>query len=184
MKRIFTFILFLATSIMTFAQSGEQIVSTIEAKADRNLNGKFSEIRTTPSKKVTNLTGVLEYRKGGDYLSMKYDNGDSFLIDGMKMTICSGGKTTVLDLQKNIMMRKLKDLLFNALSGKISVISKDNDTDILASSLGGLYVVNLMARKKSPRGYSKITMVYDAASYVIKSMEMVEVTGAVTSYTM
>ena len=163
----------------------DEIMSKVEnAKArteviDRN----FKEVRKSPSGSEVELTGHLIY-KPDSYLSMEYDNGELFLIDGMKMTIRRDGKENVFDLTKNLLMKNLSHALLYSFRGTLMELSREQKTMINAVLKDGCYEVTLAATKPSPKGYSRIVVYYDARTYAIKAMQMDEFTGATTSYSM
>lgn len=150
------------------------------AVIDRN----FTETRTSAKGESVTLSGRLEY-KPDSYLSMTYDNGELFLIDGMKMTIRRDGKENLFDLNKNLMMKNLSHALLYSFRGTLVSLSQEQKTLIDARfDDKGQCVVTLRATKPSARGYNCIVVYYDARTYAIKSMRMDEFSGASTYYTM
>lgn len=182
MKRILILATLLLCAASLSAQDAEKIISIIETKASRNIDNPFTEVRVSADQsKTVNLSGQLVFKPEG-YLSMDYDNGEKFLIDGNTLKIAKNGKNQVFDTSKNQMMRGLSHLLIYAFQGKLKELSNEQQTTLLVSKEGSQYVAILAAEKKSSRGYSRAIFRYDANTLCIQSMELVEFTGAKTSY--
>ena len=167
-----------------FAEDAEAIISKIESKASQNITHKFTEVRIAAGASESaaeNLSGDLVFKTEG-YLSMDYTNGEQFVIDGSTVKITRGGKTQVFDASKNMMMKGLSHMLIYAFQGKIKLLSEEQKTTLLVNKEGSEYVAILVAQTKSARGYSRAIFRYDASTCRIKSMELVEFTGAVTRY--
>ena len=170
-----------ATSL--FAQGSEDILKKIETAPHNTVSLKFKEVRTPATGAAGSVTveGELLFKPEG-YLSMLYTNKEVFIIDGSKMTINRDNKSNIFDTNKNVMMRGLSHVLLNSFSGTPSKFAEEQDADITATKEGGDYVVTVTARKKAARGYSKVIIRYDASDCSIREMQMDEVTGASTFY--
>ena len=184
MKKILLVLASLMGALPLLSQSSDQILSIIEKSAAEHsvYSSRFSEVRTPASKgqKPVTLKGQLEY-KAPEYLSMDYDNGEKFLLDGDSMTMVRDGNTVSFDTSKNLLMRGLKHALMYSFSGKLQDLSAEQGADIEAVKKGNQYVVSLTAKKKSARGYSRIIVRYDLKGALV-DMQMDEVTGASTFY--
>lgn len=187
MKKIALTLFAVLGALTLSAQNSADILSKIEkagAKAD-DIVTPFKEVRTPADKALptVNLKGKLVFKSEG-FLSMQYDNGDNFYINGDKMIITQNGVDQVFDTTKNLLMKSLNHTLMFAFRGTPAKIAEEQQADIVAEKKGSDYVVTLTARKKSARGYSRIVIFYDSAKCIIKGMQMDEVTGASTLYTM
>ena len=189
MKRILLTLATIAAGLSLSAQTGSDLLKKIADAPLRSetVISKFSEVRT-PSPMMANaktvtLTGDLTY-KNTTFLSMIYDNGEMFAINGNSMVINRDGHNQVFDTSKNLMMQGLSHALIYTFEGKLSDLAQEQNADIKAEKKGNEIVVTLTARQKSARGYSTIVVSYDAKTYAIRSMRMDEFTGASSYYTM
>lgn len=184
-KTIFCLMALAAFTFTLGAQNSSEIIAKIE-KAYANpktVETAFSETYTSfdttvPQKK---REGRLSYKAGN--IRMDYTNGDLFLIDGNKMTIKNGSANQVFDLTKNIMMKGLSNTLNYAFQGQLTKLATEQNADITATREGDYYLITCTARKKAPRGYSKIVAYYRVSNCLITSMRMDEFNGATTFYT-
>ncbi len=187
MKKIFLIVLTLATVLAANAQNSADILKKIASAAIGNGNvvGRFTEVRIPAIKEQAKVTlkGKLVFKKD-DFLNMDYDNGDKFTINGHEMIITQSGKAVVLDLNKNQLMKSLGQTLICSFRGLLSKLAEEQNADINAIKEGKDFVVTLTARKKSTRGCSKLVVRYDASNCIIKGMQIDEMTGASTIYTM
>jgi len=167
------------------AQTTDEITARVQGAKARTvvIDKKFTEVRTSPDGKSVTLTGQLVY-KPDSYLSMSYDNGELFLIDGFQMTINRDGKSQSFDLTKNQMMKALSHALLYSFRGTLIDLSVEQKTMVNAIEKGGDYVITLKATKPAARGYSRIEVFYDASTSAIKAMTMDEFSGASTYYSM
>jgi len=179
-KLIFSILLFLA-SLFCFADDSEEILSKIEKANHGATKMKFIEVKTTASKTQTTQEGELQF-KPDNYLSMNYVNGDLFLIDGDMMTIKKNGQEKKFDTTKNVMMKGLSHVLLYAFLGTPSKIGPEQGADVSAQKDGDTYKVSITAKKKQARGYSCIIIRYSVKDCSIYDMQMDEMTGASTLY--
>ncbi|MBQ0122479.1 MAG: hypothetical protein KBS38_02500 [Bacteroidales bacterium] len=183
MKRIILSIIAIISGISLNAQSGEEIIGRIAKAGEKGftIERKFNEVRKSAGKKAVTLDGDLKWKDGN--LVMDYSNGEHFSIEGTRMTIRRGGKQQVFDLTKNMMMKALSHALTYSFEGKLMELSKEQNTNLVATRDGKEYVVTLNATRKAARGYNRIVVRYDTATCCIKSMIMDEFNGTSTSYT-
>jgi len=186
MKRNFLIAAILLLSAVCSAQTSEAILSKLGSASISMMNEAFKETRTASAAaggQKTTLTGQMVY-KNGTYLSMVYDNGDVFLIDGDKMTIKKGDMSQVFDTTKNLLMKSLSHTLIYAFKGTLDKLAVEQDANIKAEKSGNFYVVTLTAKKKAARGYNRITTRYNVSDCHIHDMVMEEFSGASTFYSL
>ena len=175
----------LAAALSLNAQNSADIISRIEKAyaTPKTVETAFSEVYTSFDATVPqkNRDGNLNYNAGS--IRMDYSNGDLFEVSGNTMTIKNGSAKQVFDLAKNIMMKGLSNTLNYAFQGQLTKLAAEHDADITASKDGKFYLITLTARKKAPRGYSKIVAYYRIADCLLTSMRMDEFNGASTFYT-
>lgn len=169
------------------AQSSTDILNRIDAalSGTTTVTGRFHEVRTPAAKdqKPLELTGKLVF-KPDTFLSMLYDNGDQFTIDGDKMVVLHEGTPVVYNLTKNLMMKGLSHTLLYSFKGDLPLLAEEQDAEIQAVKEKGCFVVTLTPRKKTARGISRLVVSYDAATCAIRGMILDEPTGASTRYSM
>lgn len=183
MKRILSTVFAATFSLALLAQDNTAILNKIKEKAPASISSSFTETRSSVSapKEGKTFTGKLEF-KAPEFLSMEYDNGELFKIDGSRMNIHRGEKKLTFDLTKNKPMRSLSHLLVYAFRGMVQELVDEQDTNLLISSDNGEYVISLVAKVQAVKGYSSAVFRYDSATGRIKSMNLVEFNGKSTSY--
>ena len=158
--------------------------TVISLQAQQNtLDRRFREVREFKSaeKQTQTLTGRLKY-KSPSYLSMEYDNGEYFLIDGKTMSILRDGKKQKFDIDKNLMMKNLSHALLYSFQGKNDALALEQNADIARSAAkDGKKLVVLTARRKQPQGCSRIDAEYDKDGNLL-SIIIAEFNGNKTSY--
>ena len=176
--------LLLAAALPLGAQDDARILSEIASAPARSvkIERRFLETRNFPGKSEVQLEGELRYDTG-TALSMIYDNGEKFIIDGDAMTIDRDGKHQIFDTSKNLMMKGLSHALLYSFKGTPDALASEQGCDLTTGTSGEEYLVTLTSRKKAARGYSRIEIHYGIAAGEIRSMRMDEVTGASTYYT-
>lgn len=169
------------------AQTSSEILNRVDATLAKTttVSGRFHEVRTPAVKeqKPVELTGKIVF-KPDTFLSMLYDNGDQFTIDGDKMVVQHDGNPIIYNLTKNLMMRGLSHTLLYSFKGDLPLLAEEQDAEIQAVKEKGRYVVTLTPRKKTARGISRLVVSYDAATCAIREMILDEPTGASTRYSM
>ncbi|MBQ7222285.1 MAG: hypothetical protein IJS02_02330 [Bacteroidales bacterium] len=150
---------------------------------EKDYNEQITEVRRLFDGSTVALKGKFEYQKGKNYLSIKYDNGELFLIDGDKMTIDRDGINQTFDTSKNLMMKSLSNALLYAFQGKLAELAEEQQADMTQTvDKDKNTVVTIAAKTKKVRGYSKIIVYYKPDGTVFK-MQMDEFNGASTLYT-
>lgn len=176
----------LVMSVAAMAQG--RILDKIEEKNSsvEAIEAHFDQVKTLPATgKEIKSEGTL-YFNAKDRMSMIYTDpaSDVFIIDRTKLCMVRSGKRNVYDITKNALMGSLSSTLLNCITGKIRTLAVANDAEIGAEQTSEGYVVTLTARKKASKGYSKIVLLYDPATCILKRMEMVEFSQISTLYKM
>lgn len=186
MKKTFLLIATALLCTLTFAQSTDSILSFIKSAParSRDVESTFTEVHTPAAKNAakTTLKGDLSFKN--NCLEMKYTNGDFFSTDNVKMKKVHGKAKQEFDLTKNQMMKGLSHTLIFSFQGDPGALAAEQGTEISATKDGANYIVTLVAKKKTPRGLSKLVLVYSAADGAIISMQMDECSGASTFYSL
>lgn len=143
---------------------------------------RFVEKRTDKVKKTgETLTGKLKFRKPDTFI-MNYDNGEDFVIDGKLMTIARGGNPLQFDLSKNKLMAGLSHTLLYSFCGTLKELAEEQKSGIKAIKTKDGYLVTLEAKKKMPRGYSKVEVLYSLTDCTVVNVLLEEFTGLSTFY--
>ena len=121
-----------------------------------------------------------------DKMEMNYTNpaGDYFIIDGKTIKMNVRGKKSVVDTEKNAVMRAQRNTLMNCVSGNWKQAAADNDATSSVAEKGSNKVVTLTAKKAATRGYSKIVITYRKSDNLPVEMVLEEFNGTVTTYKM
>lgn len=127
-------------------------------------------------------TGDFYYLKEGN-IALKYDDpqGDEIVMSKGKIKITAGGKTNIVGLNSNAMLRQMNNMLTACLTGDISLLVAGADTRYF--DCGNTYIVEIVPSKKQVRQHmSKITLVFDRNDMSLDSMRMDEASGNYTMY--
>lgn len=121
-----------------------------------------------------------------DKLEMTYTKpaGDYFNIDGKTLSMNMRGKKSVVDTEKNAVMRVQRNTLMNCITGKWQQAATDNNAETSVTEKGANKVVTLTAKKAAPRGYSKIVITYRKSDNLPVELVFEEFNGTVTTYKM
>ena len=121
-----------------------------------------------------------------DKMEMNYTNpaGYYFIIDGKTIKMNVRGKKSVVDTEKNAVMRAQRNTLMNCVSGNWKQAAADNDATSSVAEKGSNKVVTLTAKKAATRGYSKIVITYRKSDNLPVEMVLEEFNGTVTTYKM
>lgn len=185
MKRIFSIIAALICAVTSLsAQDTQTILDKVADAHDggRAVERRFIEKRTGKGGVTAEtLTGNLKFEKPDTFI-MNYDNGDDFVIDGKLMTIVRDDNPVQFDLSKNKLMAGLSHTLLYSFRGTLNALAVEQKSEIKAVATGKGYLVTLEAKKKSPRGYSKVEVLYSLEDCSVVSILLEEFTGAATFY--
>ena len=170
MKKLLTVLI----AMLAFAASAQKVECHFQQSKFIKASGKT----------VTSEGNLKLY--SNDKLEMNYTNpaGDYFIIDGKTVKINVRGKKSVVDTEKNAVVRVQRNTLMNCISGNWKQAATDNDATTSVAEKGGNKVVTLTAKKTAPRGYAKIVITYRKSDNLPVEMVMEEFNGTVTTYKM
>ncbi len=137
--------------------------------------------RTTKLAVVTDATKVdgTFYFQSSSNLSMKYDNGESFVVTEDKVSMTIGGKSRTLRAG-NRNVEDLSETLLDCVQGKISSI---DGTLKSAKTSGKNIVFTISTDMKVGRNKIKtIELAYDKSDYTLNSLNLIEADGSYTLY--
>lgn len=185
MKKVF-FILCLFATTLLHAQNN--ILSDIE-KANagyKTIQGKFVQTKTLVAKGNSVKTEGLLYISGENQMAQHYlaPSSDLLIINGDDFYMIRGKKKNRFNTSKNKTMRGLRNTLLYCVHGRPSALAQENGADITAVKKDDGYEVTLISTKKTPRGYAKIVLWYDANTKLLTQMQMDEYNGNSTLYEM
>ena len=170
MKKLLTLII----AMMTFAASAQKVECHFTESKFIKASGK-----TVEAEGNLKLTSA-------DKLEMTYTNpaGDYFNIDGKTISFNMRGKKSVVDTEKNAVMRTQRNTLMNCITGKWQQAATDNNAETSVTEKGANKVVTLTAKKAAARGYSKIVITYRKSDNLPVELVFEEFNGTVTTYKM
>ncbi len=178
-------VLMLALALPLSAASEAEMLQYISQSGTQRteVSTPFRETRAMPRKETVTLRGDLLFRSP-DFLDMQYENPEKehFLIEKNKMVNRREGHEIKSDLTKNVLMRRLANILLYAFSGQVEKISKEQNTTLKVSEEKNEYLVVLDSRKKLAMGYCHIEIHYRKSDGQIVLMQMDEFNGTSTIY--
>ena len=168
MKKILTIVI----AMLAFAASAQKVEA-------RFTESKFIKA----SGKTIEAEGTLKLFSA-DKMELHYTKpaGDYFIIDGKTMSTSVKGKKTVVDTEKNAVMRTHRNTLMNCVYGNWKQAATDNNAETSVAEKGANKVVTLSAKKTAPRGYSKIIITYRKSDNLPIELVFEEFNGIVTTY--
>lgn len=181
-----TFALMLCTLMR--AQDNQTILAQIEKAnaAITSIEGKFAQTKTIAANgKEIKSDGTI-YLSESDKMAMHYNapSTDLLIINGERFYMIRGKKKNNFNTEKNKAMRNLRNTLLYCVHGKPAQLAEENNADISVSNGKESTIVTLTSQKKTPRGYERIALNYDAKTHLLTRMEMVEWGGNSTVYEM
>ena len=152
----------------------------------RGLSADFSLTKTVPGKSSPEKSsGKIYYAEPGS-LALHYSTPSTNLviIDGTAVFTRQDGRERRFDTTKNAPMRSMSETLINCVKGDTQKVADENDADIQVQKFARSTDVTITARKKSPRGYSRIELSYRKSDGLLQSMKLIEFNGTVSEYRM
>lgn len=149
------------------------------------LESDFVETKTIAANgKQIKSSGKLYFEE--DRFAMHYEDpeGDLLIINGNSFLMDRGHKRKVFNMEVNKPMRSLGNILLASMRGEIGKVAEMNNADFKSGDTGEIHWAVMTARKKSPRGYSKIECKYDRKTGWLVEMTMTEFNGNFTTYQM
>lgn len=170
------------------AQDNNATLAKIEKAnaAITSIEGKFAQTKTIAANgKETKSDGTI-YISDSDKMAMHYNapSTDLLIINGEQFYMIRGKKKNNFNTEKNKAMRSLRNTLLYCIHGNPALLAEENGADISVSNEATGTVVTLTTQKKTPRGYEKIVLNYDAKTNLLTRMEMIEWGGNSTVYEM
>lgn len=152
----------------------------------KGLEADFTLTKTVPGKAAPEKsTGKIYYAAPGS-LALHYaaPSTNLVVIDGTAVFTRQDGRERRFDTTKNAPMRGMSETLINCVKGDTQKVADENDADIKVQKFARTTDVTITARKKSPRGYSRIQLSYRKSDGLLQSMKLTEFNGTVSEYRM
>lgn len=186
--RTITLSICLLLCTLLHAQANQATLAQIEKAnaAISNITGTFAQTKTIAANgKQIKSDGTL-YIADADKMAMHYNapSTDLLVINGNRFYMIRGKKKNNFNTDKNKAMRSLRNTLLYCVHGKPAQLAAENEADITVSQDASGHIVTLTSKKKTPRGYERIVLHYDAKSLLLDRMEMIEWGGNATLYEM
>jgi Outer membrane lipoprotein-sorting protein len=115
------------------------------------------------------------YYKKAQNICLEYTNpsGNMIVMNSSKFKMVNGGKTTVLGLKSNPMMRQLSAMLSACMTGNLSLFGKDAKTEYYESN--SHYTVILNPTNSRVKSHLKqVILQFDKRDMTLSTMKMVE----------
>jgi outer membrane lipoprotein-sorting protein len=129
-------------------------------------------------------SGKLYYQDGNMAMLYTQPAGDFLIINPSQFVMQTRGKKRELNIKTGSAFLTLKNTLVMCMQGNIQGIVTENGATLTYANNGGHEYTLTKELKKGERGYAKIVLLYDAKTYLITSMTLVEANGNYTVYTM
>lgn len=194
MKNLILYILFSSMSLGIFAQewkplSGDAAESTaksiITAVRDiKTLDRKFTQLKQSPMvTKPAKSTGSMHYETP-DKMTWSYDapNDFSIVMQGDKMTASKGGQVIKMSSKQQMGLKSMMKMIVGMSSG--STLFDDRSFEWSIAEKSDSYKVDMLPKNKNvKRMFSKVELFFDKSNKSIKSIELSESDGSLTTIT-
>ncbi len=183
-KIILIFILSISSSFVS-AQSDESFESRVERFSSQNRGIKCN---FTQTKKVKNIAtpiisrGLFYYDNRG-LMALRYSDpaGDKIIIDGVKFTIVTAGKSIEGSADDNPMMTQICNMLRASMSGDVGALGRGWQMRI--DETDGEYVARLEPTDRRTKKYiESLVMVFCKENMTLDELRMNESSGGYTLY--
>lgn len=186
--KTFTLSICLLLCTMLHAQNNQALLTQIEQAnaALTTIEGKFAQTKTLAANgKQLKSTGTI-YLTGTEQMAMHYDapSTDLLIINGNRFYMVRGKKKNNFNTEKNKTMRALRNTLLHCVHGCPATLAQENEAEVSTSQTAEGTTVTLTSKKKTPRGYEKIILLYAPQTHLLTRMEMIEWGGNSTLYEM
>lgn len=175
--------------VPTYVVADDTAVLDQIEKANANvktLTSPFTQAKTSASTGAVKHSAGTLYYTAPDKVAQHYTQPatDLFVINGDKLYMVRNGKKMLFDTSKNAPMRALSNTLIYCIQGRVRTLADENEADITVTSDAKHHIVTLTSKKRVPRGYKKIVLHYAKANGTLHTMQMDEINGNSTLYTM
>ena len=144
----------------------------------QDIKADFVQIKTMEFlNESVRSTGMLYFAEG-KRLRWEYEKPYPFvfILNGTKAWMVSQGRATELDISSNKMFKELSELMMFGMGGTSLFDNRNFDFDFFSS--GVQWKVGLKPKSKEMKAqYSQIELIFDASSYRMESVRMLDASG-------
>ena len=183
MKKIYLIVILILTSIISFAQTDEDVMNTLMQTAS---SMKCMVCRFTQNKTMAMLAeptvseGLMSY-VSPDKLRWAYTSPYAFalVVDGDKITKITDGNEEILDAKSGRMYQGIVNIIMSSATGR-NLFDKST-FDIVFTDDGNLWKAEMTPKKRDMRRmFAMLTFYFDKKTNVISKVEMTEAGGDMT----
>ena len=184
MKKIYLIVILIFTSIISFAQTEEEVMNSIMQTA---ASMKCMDCRFTQNKTMAMLAeptvseGLMSYISP-DKLRWEYTSPYAFalVVDGQKITKITDGNKEILDAKSGRMYQGIVNIIMSSATGR-NLFDKST-FDIVFTDDGNLWKAEMTPKKRDMRRmFAMLTFYFDKKTNVISKVEMTEAGGDMTT---
>ena len=183
MKKLYLIGFLILTSILSFAQSNEEVMEMLTQTA-ASMN--CMQCRFTQQKAMAMLSeptvaeGLMSYNSP-DKMRWEYTSPYSFalVVDGEKITKITDGNEEVLDAKNGRMYQGIVSIIMSSATGKKLFDKSTFDVDI--QDIGDFWKAEMTPKKHNmKRMFAMLTFYFGKENNIISKVEMTEAGGDVT----
>lgn len=182
-KWILSAVLLLIVSASAFANN--TIAEQIKKNAPQKVTCRFEQQKFLKGMaKPVVSEGKLYYQNGNMAMWYTQPDGDFLVINPNEFVMQSRGKQRKHNIKAGSPMLTLKNTLVMCMQGNVQGVATENGANLTYANNAGHEFTLTKELKRGDRGYAKIVLLYDAKTYVLTSMTLVEGNGNYTVYVM
>ena len=183
MKKLYLIGFLILTSVISFAQTQEELIQTLTQTA---ASMQCMQCRFTQQKTMAMLTeptvseGLMSYNSP-DKMRWEYTSPFSFalLVDGEKITKITDGNEEVLDAKSGRMYQGIVSIIMSSATGK--KLFDKSMFDVVITDDNAYWKADMKPQKHNmKRMFSMLTFYFNKENNIINKVEMTEANGDVT----
>lgn len=184
MKKLYLIGLLIFTSVLSFAQTQEEVMQTLTqaAASMQCMNCRFTQQKTMAMlSEPTVSEGLMSYN-APDRMRWEYTSPYAFalVVDGEKITKINEGNEEVLDAKSGRMYQGIVNIIMSSATGKKLFDKTMFDVDI--QDVGEFWKAEMKPKRQNmKRMFSTLTFYFGKADNIINRVEMTEAGGDVTT---
>lgn len=184
MKKFHLIGLLIFTSVLSFAQTQEEVMQTLTqaAASMQCMNCRFTQQKTMAMlSEPTVSEGLMSYN-APDRMRWEYTSPYAFalVVDGEKITKINEGNEEVLDAKSGRMYQGIVNIIMSSATGKKLFDKTMFDVDI--QDVGEFWKAEMKPKRQNmKRMFSTLTFYFMKADNIINRVEMTEAGGDVTT---
>ena len=183
MKKLYLIVTLILTSVLSIAQSQEEVMETLTraAASMQCVNCRFTQQKTMAMlAQPTVSEGLMSYNSP-DKMRWEYTSPYSFalVVDGEKITKITDGNEEILDAKSGRMYQGIVSIIMSSATGK--KLFDKSMFDVVITDDGEFWKAEMQPKKHNmKRMFAMLTFYFGKDSNVINKVEMTEAGGDVT----